>query len=679
MSNRTGLRAFHNARLRKQDAKAPTGFEALHQLGITHYQQGRYEEAEHLLKRAVAAEPRSAEAHSNRAAILLALKRFDEAIASCDQALILRPSYPEALSNRGIALLELGRFEEAIVNYDRALAIKPDFADALSNRGYALTELRRFDEAIASCTRATALDPRHASAFSNLGNVLVELRRFDEALASYDQALALNPNFPAAWLGRGNVLLHLKRFDDAREAFNQAIAIRPDYFKAWGQLAICHQQEGNIKGVLAACDRALAIKPDYAEGLSQKIFAFDFAADAEFADHQEVRREWWSRAGAKIAAASKFKHDNAADPDRPLVVGYISSDFRQHSASLVFKPVLRNHDRSRFRVICYSCSVLADNVTEEFKQTAHLWRDAAQWSDERLANQVHQDGVDILIDLSGHTEGHRLGVFARKPAPIQVTAWGNATGTGLPMIDYLFSDATSIPPAVRHLFAEKIWDLPCCITVDALPGELHPADPPVLANGYVTFGVFNRTSKISDASVAVWADILGRHPRARLLIKHLDVEDEAVRTRLTAKFGKHGVADRLDFLGSTSREQHLAAYQQVDICLDPFPQNGGISTWEALQMGVPVVAKLGNSVPSRVAGAILAGIGLDDWVADTPESYTAIALRYAGAPDQLRGLRHELPGRIAASSAGNPEKYTRAVEAAYRAMWVDYCRRVNDR
>jgi len=702
MTNRVAL----NARLRNQKAKAfagtfvqalkfqqigrlpdaqalcndilsrfPHHFDALHLLGVTHYQLGNCQDAEHLLRRAIAADPYSAEAHCNLSAVLLAFKRYEEAVACCDQALFIRPDYPEALSNRGGALTELGRFEEAIDDYDKALEIKPDFAATLGNRGAALSELRRYEEAVASCAAATEVDPRHAPSFSNLGNALLGLNRSNEALESFDKAIEINPDLPAAWLGRGNACFNLKRLEEARAAFRQAIAIKPDYVKAFGQLALCDEREGNIEAAIAGYDRALAIAPDYLEGVSQKIFCLDFVADATFLEHQEARRHWWQHIGAKIAARCQFPRVNNLDPDRPLVLGYISSDFRRHSAALVFRPVLRSHDRSRFRVICYSCSIVQDEGTEEFRKIADLWRDASRSSDDRLAQKVHTDNVDILIDLSGHTAGHRLGVFARKPAPIQVTAWGNATGSGLPTIDYLFSDPVSVPPSVRHLFAEKIWDLPCCITVDQKPGELSPTDPPVLVNGYVTFGMFNRTSKISEASAAVWAEILHRQPQSRLLIKHFEVEDEAVRTRLSDMFRKHGVADRLDFLGSSQRHEHLAAYAKVDICLDPFPQNGGISTWEALQMGVPVVAKLGNSVPSRVAGAILTAVGLDEWVADTPERYVEIAFKHASDRERLKTLRHELPGRILASSAGNAEKYTRAVEDAYRSMWADYCRR----
>jgi predicted O-linked N-acetylglucosamine transferase (SPINDLY family) len=223
-----------------------------------------------------------------------------------------------------------------------------------------------------------------------------------------------------------------------------------------------------------------------------------------------------------------------------------------------------------------------------------------QWPDDQLVNCIRADKVDILIDLSGHAEGNRLRVFAQKPAPIQVTAWGYANGTGLPTIDYLFSDPVMIPSGVRHLFAEQVYDLPCAIAMEPTRAELRSSEPPVVSNGYLTYGFLNRVSKISAAAIGLWARILQSDSTSRLLIKDYQIDDAAIRSRLLEKFANHGIApDRICLMGSTSREEHLAAYRQVDICLDPFPHGGGISTWESLHMGVPVVAKLGNGATSR--------------------------------------------------------------------------------
>jgi predicted O-linked N-acetylglucosamine transferase (SPINDLY family) len=245
----------------------------------------------------------------------------------------------------------------------------------------------------------------------------------------------------------------------------------------------------------------------------------------------------------------------------------------------------------------------------------------------------------------------------------------------MPEVDYLFSDPVSTPAEVRHLFAEKVYDLPCLITIDAPPALVKPAlRPPCLANGYVTFGVFNRVDKVSADAVRVWSQILKAVPRSKLVIKHGGLNDVAMRQLILQRFAAHDVpSERIQCLGSNPRLEHLAAYDGIDICLDPFPMNGGVSTWEALQLGVPVLAKLGNSNASRAAGAILCSVGLHEWVTDSEAGYTELAVKYASQPDYLSALRSELSARVLASPSGNTAIYTRAAEAAYRAMWREYC------
>jgi predicted O-linked N-acetylglucosamine transferase (SPINDLY family) len=708
MSNTKGLRAFHNARLKKQQRKAydfaearnraillhqagriadaravcreileraPRHFDALHLLGVTEYQSGRYEEADRLLQQALLVEPRSAAALSNHGIVLHDLKRYEAALARYEKAIALKPDYAEAFSNRAATLTELGRYAEAVASCDRAIVLKPEYPEAHSNRGNALCHTRRFDEALTNCERALALRPGYADALSNRGNALIELGRFDEAMASYDAALSLKPGLAAAWVGRGNVFLNLNRYGEAFAAFQKALAINPDSLKALAQLAHYYERHGRMAEAIACYDRVLAVKPDFPEVISNKIFALDLVPQAGFAEHQDARREWWRKVGVKIAARSPPRRANDRDPARRIVLGYVSADFRRHSAATIFWPVLAHHDKTRFEVICYSCSTIRDDVTQDFQRVADRWIDAVQLSDEELAERVRVDKVDILIDLSGHSGGNRLGVFARKPAPVQVTAWGHGTGTGLPTIDYLFSDPVTIPEETRPLYAEKIYDLPCVIMSALPPIELPRGEPPVLTNGFITFGVFNRITKISDDALGVWARVMHEVPDAKLVMKDGAYDEPALRDLLRQRFAAHGiVGERIDFLGSSPREQHLAAFGTTDIALDPFPQNGGVSTWEALHMGVPVIAKLGHSAPSRLSGAILASIGMEDWVGQTADDYVALAVKFAGMPQLLKQLRRELPGQIATAPSGNATLYTRAVERAYRTMWENDCR-----
>jgi predicted O-linked N-acetylglucosamine transferase (SPINDLY family) len=319
---------------------------------------------------------------------------------------------------------------------------------------------------------------------------------------------------------------------------------------------------------------------------------------------------------------------------------------------------------------------LRDSMTEEFIRHSDRWVDASRLSDDELAARIQADKIDILIDVSGHTAGNRLAVFARKPAPVAVTAWGNPAGTGSPTTDFVFADPVMIPSEVRHLFPEQIHDLPCAATIDPAPAQRRASEPPCLTRGHVTFGVLNRISKISPDAVRIWSEILRAVPSARLMIKHSALDEAAVRSSIFERFAAQGIAEaRIDCIGSTSRDDHLTAYAGVDICLDPFPQNGGISTFEALAMGVPTVCKLGNGLSSRACGAILTSIGLSEWIGDGEAGYIDVAVKAAASPDVLKALRNELPARLEGSATGNPIAYTKAVEDAYRTFWQRYCAR----
>ena len=684
--------------------KRPDHFDALYMLGLSEYQSGHPQSAEGLFRRAVLVEPQSVtarfalgtvlaalqrpdealacfdglialkadfiDAHLQRGNVLLGLRRFLEAVASYDKATAINPQHVDAWNNKGQALHELGRFSDAIACYDKVLTVKPAYVPALVNRGAAFKDLRQAERAIVDFDQALAIAPEYTVALVNRAETLLALRRSDEALESFDRLISINPNLAGGWLGRANILMMAKKVKDALEACQRALAIEPNSIKALTQIGQCHALLGDAEAAISFFDRALAIKPDDEVALVSRIFSLDFSRDGNYALNQAARSEWWRQVGSKIAAQRPSRHDNDPDPARRIVLGYVSADFRQHSAAHTFRPVLENHDKSRFEVICYSVSPIEDAVTDSFRHAADRWRNVVQWSDDQLADGIRADKVDILIDLSGHTEGNRMRTFARKPAPIQVTAWGDGTGTGLPTMDYLFSDPVRIPPEVRHLFAEQVYDLPCPFIIEPPPAGLRACEPPVTANGYVTYGAFTRASRIANAVLDVWARIMRSDVTSRLVIKDHLLQDASIQTRLLEHFAALGItSDRIDLIGQTSREEHLAAYRLIDIGLDPFPQGGGVSTWETLHMGVPVVTRLGNGMTSRHGGSILSAIDMGDWIATDDDQYVDIALR--STPDRLRAIRNELPDLIGRRCS--PAAYTRAVEAAYRAMWEKYC------
>ena len=621
---------------RKILSERPDIFDALHLLGFLELDGPRVAEAEKLLRRAVKVQPRSAEAHSNLGLAYAKLERFEDARQCQETAIALNPNFPTALTNLGNVLMRLGQHDQAIEAHDRAIRLKPDYADAYNNRG-------------ASFLRT---------------------QRLPEALANFDRALEFDPKSEAAWLGRANVLMLWRRLTEAKSACREALAINPMSVQGLVQLGQCHGFQAETHFALDCLDRALSIDPEHETAITNRIFWLDFSTRADVACQQAARADWWRAIGSKEARRATPLRAEDRNPDRKIVLGYVSAEFKRRSAAFTYRPVVENHDKTQFDVVCYSSSPTSDDVTETFRRAADRWHDTSQWSDDQLADCIQRDGIDILIDLSGHGDGNRLRVFARKPAPIQVTAWGHATGTGLPTIDYLFSDPVAIPSDVRHHYAEQIYDLPCLIALEPPNNVSRSGLPPVSKNGFLTYGVFNRVSKFSDEAIALWSRLLSADPACRLTVKCQTLDDGDTRSRLLDRFKANAVdPERILLLGTTEREVHLAALGEIDICLDPFPHGGGVSTWEPLHMGVPVVTKLGEGVASRASGAILSAIGLTDWVAKSEGEYFEIARNSARA--RLEALRRDLPSLI--DRRCGPHSYTRAVEDAYRDMWRRYC------
>lgn len=679
----------------------PRNFTAIHQLGVIANQRGRPGDALPWLEAALALHPRSALARLNLGIALAGLGRFEEALGAYQEAAILQPALADAHLNLGLALRSLGRASEALAALDRArdlqpgsakvllnralvrqdkgqgaealadfdlaLELQPDDPDALTSRGALLQALHRPAEALADHDRALALDPAHAGALMNRGTALLDLGRPAEALASLDRSLARLPGQADALMNRGNALLQLGRLSEAEAEFDRSLAIQPDRLDALLNRANVLHRLGRHAEAVAACDRVLAGDPGHTVAHSAKIFMLDYLPELTFERHQASRRDY---ARAIPGAQPLAEHANDRDPDRRLVIGYVSADFRRHSAASCFGPVLANHDRAGVEIVCYSGVLAEDDATERFRRLADRWIPAAALDDDRLEARIRQDRVDILVDLSGHSTGNRLPVFARRPAPVQVTAWGHGGGTGLPQVDYQFTDPCHVPGWARPLFAESSWDLPCCITCAPPEGAPPVNRLPALANGFVTFGSLNRSAKTPPALLSLWARILSAVPESRLLLKDGGYDDPSVRRVVRERFATAGIEDgRIDLRGHTPHAEHLAACHAIDIALDSFPQNGGITTWECLWMGVPVVALLGDHPACRLSGAILGALDLGGWVAADEADYAARAIDHAGRLAELAALRLDLRRRIAAAPAGDPVRYTRAVEAAYRGMW----------
>jgi len=378
---------------------------------------------------------------------------------------------------------------------------------------------------------------------------------------------------------------------------------------------------------------------------STLICALAYLPETRAADHQAEQRRWVRRYAAHLQPIRPL-HANRPDPGKRLVLGYVSADYRWHANSFLFGIVLARHDRRNFEVVCYSNTLAEDSRTGDLKKLADRWRPIAGLSDDQVVEKIRADGVDILIDLSAHTDGNRLLVFARKPAPVQVTARAQASGTGLATMDYLFGDEVATPSSIRSMFAEEVWDLPSLIPFEA-PSFTPPVEPgPGARGGAITFGCLNRFNKVTAELLALWGEIIAAAPNTRLLIKDAALDDPEMRDLVIGIVGARGVsADRTEFRGGTTQAEHMRAYNDVDIVLDPFPNGGGLNTWEALWMGRPVVTKRGAGIGGRISAGTLSAIGMAETIAESDAGYrhTAIALADLAV---LRRIRESLRDRI---------------------------------
>jgi predicted O-linked N-acetylglucosamine transferase (SPINDLY family) len=387
----------------------------------------------------------------------------------------------------------------------------------------------------------------------------------------------------------------------------------------------------------------------------------------------EAHAQWELRHAAPLRATWR-RFANMPDSERPLRLGFVSADFARHPVGTFLVRVLESIDPSACTTFCYSDRVQADAMTRRIAAACGTWRESWTLDDRALAEQIRADGIDILFDLAGHT-GQRLLVFARKPAPIQATWIGYVGTTGLAAIDYLFADRFHVPPGSEAYYRERVLRLPDGYVCFDPPADAPAVGPlPAVANGYLTFGCFNNTAKVSPQVVALWAEVLTRIPGSRLMLKYHWLRDDRTRNRYIALFAQSGIDPaRLDFTGGVAPAEVFGAYNQVDVALDPFPYSGGLTTCEALWMGVPVLTWPGETFASRHSLSHLANVGLEELVAPSREDYVARAVEWAVNLDWLAELRAGLRARVAASPLCDGPRFAANLHAALRGVWRAWC------
>lgn len=635
--------------------------------GLRRLQAGDRQSAAEFYRAALDFHPDSPDLLQSAAVAFYLAGRLEDAIAHFQRAVERAPTNPQAHAHLGMALNDSGRTREGIAALQRAIVLDPAESAAHTNLGCSLRALGRIEEALACFLRGVTLEPTAPEIHSNLGTALTTLDRPAEGGLRFYTSIVLSPAYADAYSNLGAVMLRggLPHSEPAMKVLLRAVQVNPDLPTAHSNLSVILANRGDPDSAVPHNLRAAEVAPN-PEHWSRVLFNLNYCDSWSAADCANEHK----RIGALFDAAGEVGRLPPPLPRREgrHRIGFVSPDFRNHSVAYFLKPLLAAIDRTRFEIFCYSDLLKGDDVTAEIRARADHWVDAFGLTDAELARKVRADQIDTLIDLAGHTPANRMGAFALRPAPVQMTWLGYANTSGLSTIDYRIVDEITDPPGTADALAsETLLRLPGgFLCYGPPPYAPEPAARPPAEDGAVIFGTFNNPTKITDATFDLWSRLLNRLPRAKLLIKSFRLRDEVLRQHIVGKFLKNGVAgERLILLDANADAvEHLATYGQIDIGLDPVLYNGTTTTFEALWMGVPVIAERGDRHAGRVGASLLTHIGLPELIAENAEDYVETACRLAENPAELARLRTGLRQRLAASPLCDAIGYARKFEAS---------------
>jgi protein O-GlcNAc transferase len=603
-------------------------------LAMRLHRSDRLAEAERIYHQILAQDPNDPDALQLLGLIAHDQGRHDQAVQLISRAVAVNPAVAEYHSNLGIALRGAGNTEQAILSYQQALAIKPDYADGHYNLGNALRAVGKIDQAIEHYRIALHLGGDSINVYSNLANAFREQGLFDEATAAYQCIIRLDSNLPDAHDGLGFCLAMTAQIEQSLLAYRRAVELAPN-------------------------------SPEYHSHLIQTL-QYDPRCTRE--QFSEACHKWAQRHAEPLKLFHR-PHINDRSVSRPLRIGYVSADFRNHACAYYLEPLLAYHDHQQFVITCYAEVDAPDDVTKRFQSYADAWNNIIGMSDDSVAELIRHDRIDILVDLNLHTNGNRLLVFARKPAPVQISWLGYPGSTGLPQIDYRISDPYLDPQEIEDSSPEKILRLPdsfwCYSTQDT---DLPVAPLPASTRGYITFGGTNSVCKINDVTLALWGAALQAVKHSRLLIL---ANPGSQRDRMLTLLQQHEISsDRVQFESRKPRRQYLELYNRVDVLLDTFPYNGETTTLDALWMGVPPVTLVGQLPASRAGLSLLSNLDLAHLAAKTSSEFAHVAASLCNDLGSLVKLRAGLRSRLKASALMKGQRFAREMELAFRTAWA---------
>jgi predicted O-linked N-acetylglucosamine transferase (SPINDLY family) len=677
---------------------------ALTMLGTIHAQRGDLGEALRLLGLSLESDPQQFSALYNRGMVLAGLNRHEEALESYDRAIALKPSDPVVLNNRGNALAELKRFDAALESYDRAIAINARYPDAFFNRGMVLAGLNRCEEALESYDRALAIRPNDPRTLFNRANVLTELKHHRQAVDSYDRSIVLDPDNPLVFNNRGNVLAELCRHKEALASYDRAIALKPDYLEALVNRGVALSELKRYDEALASFERAVALRPDvpYALPYAQSFITCARLNLCDWASYEETTDSIARRslAGERVlvpfdsyalrdsaelhyqCARTYAKDKNPASPhpiwkgeryahDR-IRLAYVSFDFREHVLAHQLAGALEHHDRARFETTALSLYPgVPDAMQNRLRNAFERFVDVSDRSDLEVARLIRELETDIVVDVTGYTRGGRMGIFARRPAPVQVNF--NCPGTsGTDYIDYIVTDRIVVPPEHHPYYSEKVVYLPDTFQAndsqrriaERMPSRSEAGLP---EKGFV-FCSFNNGYKFRPPVFDIWMRLLLKFEDSVLWLRG---SSSTVTDNLRREAEVRGIApERLVFAPYVKRtEDHLARQRIADLFLDTLPYNAQTTASDALWAGLPVLTCMGGGLPGRVAASLLTAVGLPELITHSLDEYEALATALVQEPERLRRIRDKLASNRLTYPLFDTARFTRHLEAAFEQMW----------
>jgi predicted O-linked N-acetylglucosamine transferase (SPINDLY family) len=669
--------------------------EAKLDLGIEYHKSGQLEAAAACYQQVLQWQRNRADAWHLLGLIAYQQQQYETAIAQINRAIALNPDAPSFHNNLGSVYQKQQKLTEAIASHQKAIQLQPKYVEAHYNLAVAYQGQNKLASAIECYQKVVQIQPNYAQAYYNLGKVYEEQKEPQQALNCYQKAIQHQADYVEAYFCLANILMNQGYCTLAIDYFRQVLELDPDRASAHNNLASTFKDQGKITEAIAHFRQAIAADPAFAIAQSNLLFNLHYSDEytpaAIYTEHQH-----WCDRNATPLAAEIPPHSNNPNPDRRLRIGYVSADFFTHSVSFFFEPLLAASDRQNFHITCYANNKQIDPTTQRLRQLADDWREIYPLNDAQLADLIRQDAIDILVDLSGHTKGNRLLTFARQPAPVQVSYIGYPNTTGLNTINYRIVDGWTDPEGqTEHLHTEQLIRLPhgflcykppvdcpevsssppICRTLKGAAAQTNTASAIYIGGDRITFGSFNKLAKISPKLINYWAQILKSVPNSRLLLKSRSFIDSGTCNYLHALFQQQGIdPQRVELIGwISSKSEHLALYNQIDIALDTFPYNGTTTTCEAMWMGVPVITLAGETHVSRVGVSLLSSVGLNEYIAQSPQEYIQKAVDLANNREKLPQLRANLRGRMLASPLMDAGAIARSLEDAYRTMWRHWC------